>query len=85
MARCRRREHRGWPPFLPVVLVVAFQGVQAGDWVTTGEAAAVLGVTHRELYRLIDVGEVPARRRGPTLEVNPWGHRLRLRVVQPSL
>lgn len=55
--------------------------MQAGEWMSTGEAAEVLGVTRRELYRLIDTGEVPARRRGALLEVNPWGHRRRLRVV----
>ena len=55
--------------------------MRAGEWVTTGEAAEVLGVTRRELYRMIDAGEVPARRQGPTLEVSPWGHRRRLRLV----
>ena len=48
---------------------------------TTGEAAEVLEVPMRELYRLIDAGEVEARRNGPTLEVYPWGHRRRLRLV----
>ena len=52
-----------------------------GEWMTTGEAAEVLEVPMRELYRLIDAGEVEARRNGPTLEVYPWGHRRRLRLV----
>lgn len=49
----------------------------AGEWVSTGEAAEVLGVTMSELYRLVDEGEVPARRSGPTLEVLVY-RRLRL-------
>lgn len=53
-----------------------------GEWVSTGEAAEVLEVPMRELYRLIDRGEVPARRCGPTLQVFPWVHRRRLRVVR---
>lgn len=53
-----------------------------GEWVTTGEAAEVLEVPMRELYRLIDRGEVPARRFGPTLEVFPWTHPRRLRLVE---
>lgn len=53
-----------------------------GEWVSTSEAAEVLEVPMRELYRLIDRGEVPARRCGPTLQVFPWVHRRRLRVVR---
>ena len=53
-----------------------------GEWVSTGEAAEVLEVTMRELYRMVDLGEVRARRRGRTLEVFPWEHRRRLRVVR---
>lgn len=49
-----------------------------GEWVTTGEAAEVLEVTYRELYRLVDRGEVPTRRSGPTLEVLVHSPRLRL-------
>lgn len=56
--------------------------MRAGEWVSTGEAAEVLEVPMRELYRLIDRGEVPARRSGPTLEVFPWDHPRRLRVVR---
>ena len=52
-----------------------------GEWVSTGEAAEVLEVSRRELYRMIDAGEVPARRCGPSLKVFPWVHRRRLRVV----
>lgn len=54
----------------------------AGEWVSTGEAAEVLEVSRRELYRLIDSGEVAARRCGPVLEVFPWEHRRRLRLVR---
>lgn len=54
----------------------------AGEWVTTREAAEVLEVTYRELYRLVDRGEVQARHSGRTLEVFPWEHRRRVRVVQ---
>ncbi len=53
-----------------------------GEWVTTGEAAEVLEVSRRELYRMIDAGEVLARRCCRTLEVFPWVHRRRLRVVR---
>lgn len=42
-----------------------------GEWLSTGEAADLLGVTRLELYRVIDGGEVPARRCGPVLEVFP--------------
>lgn len=54
----------------------------AGEWVSTGEAAEVLEVPMRELYRMIDAGEVPAMRCSRRLEVFPWVHRRRLRVVQ---
>ena len=40
-----------------------------GEWVSTGEAAEVLEVPMRELYRLIDEGEVPARRSRSSLLV----------------
>jgi excisionase family DNA binding protein len=50
--------------------------------VSTGEAAEVLEVPMRELYRMIDRGEVPARRCARTLEVFPWGNRRRLRLVR---
>lgn len=50
------------------------RAMTAGEWVSTGEAAEVLAVTMRELYRMVDLGEVRARRRGRTLEVFPWGH-----------
>ena len=53
-----------------------------GEWVTTGEAAEVLEVSMRELYRMIDEGEVPARRSGPFVLVFPWEHCRRLRVVR---
>ena len=33
-------------------------------WLNTREAASRLGVTARELYRLIDVGELPAYKDG---------------------
>ena len=51
-----------------------------GEWVSTGEAAEVLEVSRRELFRLIDEGEVEARRWGPTLEVLVV-RRPRLRLV----
>lgn len=53
-----------------------------GEWVTTAEAAEVIEVPMRVLYRMIDAGEVPARRGSRTLEVFPWEHRRRLRVVR---
>lgn len=44
-----------------------------GEWVSTSEAAEVLEVPMRELYRLIDRGEVPARRCGPDVAGLPVG------------
>ncbi len=34
------------------------------EWLSAGDAAAVLGVTRLELYRMIDEGALPAYRRG---------------------
>jgi excisionase family DNA binding protein len=34
------------------------------DWFSTKEAAQYLGITPRTLYRLIDVGQVPAYKMG---------------------
>ena len=45
------------------------RAMTAGEWVSTGEAAEVLEVPMRELYELIDTGQVEARRRGPAFEV----------------
>lgn len=50
-----------------------------GEWVSTGDAAEVLEVPMRELYELIDAGQVEARY-GRTLEVLVV-RRPRLRVV----
>jgi excisionase family DNA binding protein len=38
-------------------------------WLTTREAAARLGVPARELYRLIDVGDLPAYKFGRDLRL----------------
>lgn len=54
-----------------------------GGRVSTFEAVEVLRVSHRELYRMIDQGEVPARRCGGRLKVYPWDHRRSvMRVVR---
>ena len=34
------------------------------DWLNTRQAAARLGVAARELYRLVDAGELPAYKHG---------------------
>ena len=54
--------------------------MRAGEWVSTGEAAEVLGVTLREMYRRIDAGEVEARRSWSSVEVfvSPPAPQLRL-------
>ena len=39
-------------------------------WLTTREAAKRLGVAHRRLYELIDVGELPAYREADDLRLS---------------
>ena len=38
-------------------------------WLSTGEAAALIGLTPRTLYRLIDSGQVPAYRFGRVIRL----------------
>jgi len=40
-----------------------------GDWLSTKEAAAALGLTPRTLYRLIDEGQLPAYRFGRVIRL----------------
>ncbi len=40
-------------------------------WINTRQAAALLGVPARELYRLVDVGELPAYKFGRDLRLRP--------------
>ena len=40
-----------------------------GDWLRTSDAAARLGLASRTLYRLIDVGAVPAYRFGRVIRL----------------
>jgi excisionase family DNA binding protein len=40
-----------------------------GDWMSTKEAAAALGLTPRTLYRLIDEGQLPAYRFGRVIRL----------------
>lgn len=40
-------------------------------WINTRQAAALLGVPSRELYRLIDRGELPAYKFGRDLRLRP--------------
>ena len=41
----------------------------AGTWVGTTEAADMLGIVPRTLYRLIDEGEIPAYKLGRVMRV----------------
>jgi len=40
-----------------------------GDWLSTKEAAAALGLIPRTLYRLIDEGQLPAYRFGRVIRL----------------
>ena len=40
-------------------------------WINTRQAAALLGVAARELYRLVAVGELPAYKFGRDLRLRP--------------
>jgi excisionase family DNA binding protein len=40
-----------------------------GDWLSTKDAAAALGLTPRTLYRLIDEGQLPAYRFGRVIRL----------------
>jgi len=40
-----------------------------GDWLSTKEAAAALGLTPRTLYRLMDEGQLPAYRFGRVIRL----------------
>jgi len=47
-------------------------GEQAGtapEWLSTGEAAARLGITPRTLYRFVDEGQLPAYRFGRVIRL----------------
>lgn len=44
-------------------------GTADGDWLSTKEAAAALGLTPRTLYRLIDEGQLPAYRFGRVIRL----------------
>lgn len=39
------------------------------EWLSTGEAARILGITARTLYRFIDEGQVPAYRFGRVIRL----------------
>lgn len=39
------------------------------EWLSTAQAAAILGITPRTLYRLIDAGDVPAYRMGRVIRL----------------
>ena len=43
-----------------------------GDWLSSREAASRLGLTTRTLYRLIDVGELPAYRFGRVIRLKGY-------------
>ncbi len=49
--------------------VVTFCAVTEINWLSTQEAAKVLGVTPRTLYRFIDQGELPAYRFGRVIRL----------------
>ena len=40
-----------------------------GDWMSAADAARLLGITPRTLYRLIDSGELPAHRFGRVIRI----------------
>lgn len=39
------------------------------EWLSTAQAAAILGINTRTLYRLIDAGDVPAYRIGRVIRL----------------
>lgn len=43
--------------------------VTGGDWLSTAEASARLGITPRTLYRFIDEGRIPAYRFGRVIRL----------------
>lgn len=49
--------------------MVVFMTHADGDWLSTKEAAAALGLIPRTLYRLIDEGQLPAYRFGRVIRL----------------